>query len=173
MNVEISEEVVLVPLSTTDASEIFLLIETEREMLGKYLYWVCDVVDIDSTRAYLNSRISSDARGSSWYKVTYHGKAIGIFGIKSINPKEFVAEIGYWLSSQHQGKGIISRIISTMSERLKNTQEVRYIEIQCLAENRASISVAERAGGQHTKTIPDYFTLDGMLQDLQIYTVKL
>lgn len=173
MGVEISERVALVLLSMNDAEEMFPLIEREREMLGKYLYWVNDVVDIDSTREYLNSRVSSGLPGSIWYKITYHGQAIGVFGIKSIDLKESVSEIGYWLSSNHHGKGIISSVISIISERLKNMHAVRYIEIRCLAENRTSISVAERAGGQHTKTIPDYFAIDGKVQNLNIYTVQL
>ena len=173
MDVEISEEVALVLLSTNDAEEMFSLIEREREMLGKYLYWVNDVVDIDSTREYLNVRLSSGLPGSTWYKITYHGQVIGVFGVKSIDLKESVAEIGYWLSSQHQGKGIISRVISAVSTRLKNKHDVCYLNIHCLEANSASISVAERAGGQHSKTIPGYFAIDGKLQDLKIYTVQL
>lgn len=173
MDVEISEEVALVPLSTNDAEEMFLLIESERKMLEKYLYWVSDVVDIDSTREYLNTRVSSGIPGSIWYKITCHGQAIGVFGVKSIDLEKAVAEVGYWLSSNHHGKGFISSVISTISTRLKNMHDVRYIEIHCLEANGASISVAERAGGQHTKTISDYFSIDGKVQDLYIYTVEL
>jgi ribosomal-protein-serine acetyltransferase len=173
MDMKFFEEVELIDLSVQDVEEIYSFIDSEREVLGRYLSWVNSVVDIGSTRKYLSSKVSSNIPGASWYKITYQGRAIGLFGIKSISIEESTSEIGYWLSSKHQGKGIISALISRISAYLKNIHHISYMEIRCLEENKASISVAKRAGGRHTKTITNYSTIDGKPQNLSIYTVQL
>ena len=170
MNIKISDDAYLEQLSITDAEAIYDLIENDREMLEKYLYWARSVKDFLSTKKYIEDRIASKEFGSSWYKITLNGK---VCGIKSVNKEKRFAEIGYWLSSNSQGKGLVSKSVSAISAELKKKHMVKFLEFHCLENNVASMSVAKRAGGKHVETINDYFTIDGKSQSLHIYKVVL
>ena len=173
MYIRISEKITLEPLSISDAEGLYPLIDSDRLNLGKYLSWVDSVIDIETTREYLQSRIHSGLNGASWYKIMFLGSAVGVFGVKTICEDQVTAEGWYWLHSNYYGNGIITQTISGIAQQLKSQSTIRNIEIRCLSENQASIAVALRVGGVHTGTIPDYNTIDSSPQDLNIYTVQL
>lgn len=171
MQISVTEDILLQPLSIADAQEIYLLIEQNRSLLAKYLYWVDSIKDLSSTKEYLCQRIYSKNTGATWYKIIFKDKVSGIFGIKEVNRQERCAEIGYWLSAHCQGRGIITKVVEKICAHLKSSQDIQQLNIQCLSENRASIAVAKRAGGIHTGTVANYYTIDGKAQDLKNYTI--
>ncbi|GAB2875653.1 GNAT family N-acetyltransferase [Microbulbifer echini] len=173
MRLAITGNIHLTPLVEQDAQALFHLIEANRALLNKYLYWVKSVKDLDSTRQYIQQRIHSKRGGAVWYKIICDDTLSGIFGIKEINRQEKSAEIGYWLSAHCQGRGIMTNVVTTICEQLRNKWGILHLNIHCLSENTASIAVAKRAGGIHSDTIPAYSTIDGKSQDLMIYTISL
>ncbi|MFA0813556.1 GNAT family N-acetyltransferase [Microbulbifer epialgicus] len=142
MEISVTEDILLKPLTDADAQEIHLLIEQNRSLLAKYLYWVESIKDLSSTREYLRQRIYSKNTGAAWYKIIFEEKVSGIFGIKEVNFHKRCAEIGYWLSTHCQGRGVITRVVEKICVHLKNNQGVRKLSIQCLSENIASIAIA-------------------------------
>ncbi|WP_444928945.1 GNAT family N-acetyltransferase [Microbulbifer sp. SSSA002] len=166
-------DIKLDPLLESDAKIIFSLIENNRPMLEKYLYWAKAVIDLPTTEKYISDRIFSKNFGASWYKICASGKAAGIFGIKEIDLLKKNAEIGYWLCKNYHGQGVMTRIVSCVSNHLKNKYHIQSLKIHCLSENSASIAVAERVGGIHSDTVPNYYSIDGISQDLKIYTVSI
>ncbi|BBM82832.1 GNAT family N-acetyltransferase [Candidatus Uabimicrobium amorphum] len=169
----ITPNILLENLTIEDASTLFSLIEKNRDLLEKYLYWVKSVVDVKTAEDYIRTRVSSDKPGAKWFKIIFRKKISGIFGIKSLCHEKSEVEIGYWLSQHAHGNGIVTQIISTVCESLKHKKNIKYLKICCLEENHASISVAKSVGGIHTNTIHKYFEIDGILQDLHVYTAKL
>lgn len=168
-----SDKLELQALSVDDAEAIFPLIDHDRAVMRKFLHWVDEVVDVVSTRNYIESRVNSEAYGVAWYKIFYAGHVAGVFGVKSIDDAASTAEIGYWLSSLHQGKGIVSRCIDIISVMLRKQHQLASVEIRCLEDNTASIAVAQRAGGRYIGTIPGYFTLKGEPQGMLVYRITL
>jgi len=173
MQIFIEEDLLLSPLTEADAQEIHLLIEQNRFLLTKYLYWADSIEDQASTSEYLRQRIYSKYSGAAWYKIIFKNQASGVFGIKEINTQTQTAEIGYWLSAHCQGKGVMTKVVNRICKYLKNSHNTQEIQIHCLSENKGSIAVAERAGGVHRRTVPNYYTIDGKEQDLKIYTIAL
>lgn len=172
MKIKITDEISLEELRVIDADALFQEIEDNRKMLEQYLYWAKNVVDLDTTRQYIAERVNSDKAGSDWSKIVFNGKAVGVFGIKSICGEILEAKIGYWLSKTAQGHGIISQAIASVSQYLKK-QGVENLKITCLHENKSSIAVAKRAGAKHVETIPQYMTINGKTQHLNIYKMLL
>lgn len=168
-----SDNLELQTLSVDDAEAIFPLIDHDRVSMCQYLHWVNEVVDVVSTRSYLENRISSEVYGVAWYKILYAGQVAGVFGVKSINRATSTAEIGYWLSSHYQGKGIVAQCISSIADLLRIKHSIHYLEIRCLENNTASIAVAQRAGAKHIDTIPGDLTSKGELQGMLVYRIDL
>ncbi|WP_194842615.1 GNAT family N-acetyltransferase [Endozoicomonas sp. OPT23] len=172
MNLKITKDVSLERLQVADAGVFFDLIEMNRALLSKYLYWVDDVTNLSSAEQYIENRINSSLPESRWYKILFKESVSGVFGIKSVCRESSEAEIGYWLSEHAHGHGVIAKITMEVCNLLAN-EGVQSLKITCLEENQASITVAKRLGAVHTDTLSGYMEMAGRLQDLHIYTLKL
>ena len=96
-----------------------------------------------------------------------------MFGIKSVNSDDGVAEVGYCLAGDVQGRGIIATIINAMSPYLETELGARILEFRCLDANQASMNIALRAGAVLTQIIPGFMMLNGTSHNLNIYQVRL
>lgn len=168
--IKINQQTILEPLNIEDAPDIFSCIEQNRQMLSTYLYWVEDVVDLQSTIKYIDERVNSTLPNKQWFKIKFNGEICGIFAIKSID-ENAVAEIGYWLSEQVHGNNIITCIVTML---LRNNQRWAFkcIEFRCLCKNLASIGVAKKIGAVKEDTLFDFLTIDDCEQDLEIYRIR-
>lgn len=169
---QLSEQLKLKPLVMDDAQALFAEISKHRAQLAKYLYWVDSVTDIASAERYINERINSRLPDATWFAIIKEEQLSGVFGIKYIDRDKQLAEVGYWLSASAQGKGVISKIIAYIKALLKQHQ-VRDLAIACLAQNSASIRVAEKAGGKLVSVEPEAMVIDGQAQALLTYQINL
>lgn len=169
---QINEQVSVASLLEDDATDIFYLVEQNRTILNQYLYWVQHVVDIDSATKYIANRVNSTASNNCWYKISFQNKTCGVFGVKSIEPETSIAEIGYWLSKDLHGRGVVRQVIERLKPELKRVG-ANVIEFRCLKENKASISVAERSGAKLVRVEPDAMTINNIKQALLFFQVKL
>jgi ribosomal-protein-serine acetyltransferase len=91
---------------------------------------------------------------------------IGLHDIDWVNRK---TEIGYWISQEYQGLGIISRscraLISYTFEHLK----LHRLEIQCAKQNLASRRIPEKLGFQQEALLRESIFLHGEFSDLILY----
>lgn len=172
----IDRDIALAPLQLADAQEIFNLVAQHRAHLAAFLYWVPQVIDVPTAAEYIRQRIASGLPNARWFKVQYLGRSCGVFAVKSIDPASHTAELGYWLSPDQQGLGIIGRVIARLpqlfAQQLPDCQ-VRALAWHCLEQNAASIRIAEKAGGICVDRLPDHSAPNGQSQDLLIYQAPL
>ena len=172
MTFYVSDNIQLAPLSEHDALDVLTAVNANRDMLAQYLYWVDSVKCVASAKKYINDRVNSGLPFAQWYKVLLDEQLAGVFAIKSINEQTLVAELGYWLTSQAQGKGVIAQIIDKLPE-LCFEPPVKEIEFRCLSENHASIKVAKKSGATLIEVIPHFMEINGVEQDLNVYQAAL
>ena len=168
MYIQIAENIKLAPLVESDAADILKAVNVSRASLGKFLPWVEGVNNIESAKKYILERVNSGLNGSQWFKIYYKDNLSGVFAIKSICPDFNIAELGYWLSCDAQGNGIISKVITKASQLLMNTH-AKFIEFRCLERNEASIKIALSSGALLVDVIPNFLVADNVLQNLNIY----
>jgi RimJ/RimL family protein N-acetyltransferase len=87
----------------------------------------------------------------------HHLGNIGAFDFKWEVPS---CEIGYWLHSAHTGKGYMTEAVSTLVKMLRDTLNIRRIQIKSDSKNKKSQRVAELAG----------FQLEGILRSDSLAT---
>ncbi|TMO73151.1 N-acetyltransferase [Pseudoalteromonas sp. S3785] len=168
MHIQISEHIKLAPLVESDAADILKAVNVSRASLGKFLPWVEGVNNIESAKKYILERVNSGLNGSQWFKIYYKDNLSGVFAIKYICPDLNIAELGYWLSCDAQGNGIISQVITKAPQLLTSTH-VKFIEFRCLEKNAASIKVALKSGALLVDVIPNFLVADDVWQNLNIY----
>lgn len=148
MTFRISEITTLKLLSLGDAPALLKVINTSRQRLHRYLHWVERVTDLPSTQDYIKQRITSNLCNAQWFTICVDGELHGVFGIKYVNTDTDIAELGYWLSDNMVGKGIINSIIVAIRSYLRSEYHTKTLEFRVLEQNLASIHVAKKFGGQ-------------------------
>ncbi len=94
---------------------------------------------------------------------------VGNISFNSINNKTKVAEIGYWLRQDMQGRGIITRAVEKMIDIGFEELGMTKIQISCATENTASRSVPERLGFTLEGIITQTECINGNIYDHAVY----
>ncbi len=81
-------------------------------------------------------------------------------------------EIGYWISAEHEGKGLISESSAALTRVGFELLGLDRIEIHCDPRNVRSAAVPERLGFEHEATLRRRLAeADGTLRDVMIWTL--
>lgn len=137
--------------------ELFKLIDSSREFLRRFLFWVDDTKTVDDVKTVTDifSR-NWDEQNSFEYvfldKQT--GKMVGAGGIHTISYMNRMAEYGYYLDQKAVGNGYASEFVRLMEKELFS-RKIHRLVIECDEDNKASAKVAERNG----------FVYEGRLRD--------
>lgn len=100
---------------------------------------------VEDAEAYINMMLSNDE--AYVYAITVDDKAIGSIGaFRKENIHSRTAEMGYYISEQYWGQGLMTSAVRQTCERIfANTDIVRIFAIP-FSYNEASCRVLEKAG---------------------------
>ena len=94
------------PLRADDTPDIFTAIDTQREHLGRWLPFVAATHRVEQTREVVAAMLADPANPVFTLRV---GDAFaGLIGFKSADSRTRTIEIGYWLRSEYQGRGLMT-----------------------------------------------------------------
>jgi RimJ/RimL family protein N-acetyltransferase len=81
------------------------------------------------------------------FAIEYSGEAVGGVGfLIGRDIAHISAEMGYWLSEELWGRGIVTRAVAAMSEWAFDNYKLTRVFAMAFAHNAASIRVLEKAG---------------------------
>lgn len=167
---EVKDGLALALVQPSFAKQYLQIVAQEREYLGQWLSWPAYA---DSEAFFLNfvqNSLQSYAAGKSWTcAMIYRGQVVGNISFNTINTELKKVEIGYWLSQQYQGRGIVSQSVKKMVEIAFHQLEMEKVQISAAVENRPSRRVCERLGFELEGVITRAENLNGMVVDHAIY----
>lgn len=99
----------------------------------------------------------------------YKDKLVGNISFNSINNELKKVEIGYWLSAEYQGNGIVTKSVSKLIEMAFTELNILKIQISVAVENQPSRKVCERLGFNLEGIITHAENLNGRVVDHAIY----
>ncbi|PFA67686.1 RimJ/RimL family protein N-acetyltransferase [Bacillus sp. AFS015802] len=138
--------------------ELYELIDSNREHLRQWLLWVDKRTSPEDLVPVIPIWIRNYADNNGFDAgLRYHGQLVGMIGLHYIDWKTRSTSIGYLLSEEAQGKGIITRSMSSLLNYLFNEMDLNRVEIQCAFNNKKSMGIPERLG----------FTKEGVTRDGQ------
>jgi ribosomal-protein-serine acetyltransferase len=173
LEIEIDEELHLEKLNRSHASDIFNLINSNREYLRQWLTFVDSTQSLKDTENYIVTIENSSVNTNSETVITilYKGKPVGLIGLKKVDWANRIAEIGYWLEEKYQGMGIITRSCRAVIEYAFEQMGVNRIEIKCGVGNKKSIHVPKRLGFAFEGVERDGELVNGKFIDLEVYSM--
>jgi len=129
----------------SDAPALFALVQAERARLSKTLAWPPLIVRVEDSLANIRqNRLNFTTGRSATYIIRWNGKIAGIVGFNTFNGTE--AEIGYWLGSEFEGRGVMSEAVRALMDWYINTGRLDTFILRCGVANKASNRVAQRLG---------------------------
>ena len=94
---------------------------------------------------------------------------IGAAGFAGIDWVARATSVGYWLSEEHQGRGLMTRAVKALVDHAFGELELHRVEIQAAADNLRSRAIPERLGFQEEGTLREAERVGGRYHDLVVY----
>lgn len=170
--IKINEKLSLKLRKVEDSDLIFNLIDVNREYLKKWLPWVNKTLSTKDTEKYILLCIDKfNSRETADFGIWYGGQWVGSMGFNKIDTVNNNAEIGYWLSSCYQGKGIVTECVKEMLNYGFIDLNLNRIQIRCSYLNTKSKAIPERLGFKLEGVLRQDCKLDGKYSDGLIFGI--
>lgn len=156
----ISPQLHLRPLEESDATAIHALKESNRDHLSQWMPWMDDEQTLQATLDFIKDGIAQNqkTRGPS-YAIVYEKHIAGCIALPTLDVKQHCASIGYWLSKELQGKGVVTCACQSLLQHSFEVWGLNRLEIRAAEDNFKSRAIAERLG----------FTFEGILREREHY----
>lgn len=143
----VDDDTVLRPVFEVSAEELYRLIDQDRTYLGRYLDFATPEYSLKHAEAYSRqSRKNWGRADEQAYAIVLSGNVAGAIGMHRYGARNRAVEIGYWLDSRLQGRGIMARCVLKLTEMAFEHLGVNQVNISTDVANGPSRSVAERTG---------------------------
>lgn len=142
----VDQGVVLKLLQPHHSEALFAVVDQNRQHLQTWLPWVGSSQSPEDTRKFIESSLHrlAEARGIVC-GIWFHDTVIGSIDL-DINKMNHWGEIGYWLSANHQGKGVITKSCRCMMAYAFEELKLNRLVIRAAVGNHRSRAIAERLG---------------------------
>ncbi len=159
-------EFTLTKLAPTDenATRLLAVLNENREFLGKYLEWIDAYTSTEKALANITKPYPSDKCA---YFITVNNDIAG--KISFVDTDENMGEISYWLARGYNGRGIMTRALTRLTQMGFDTLKLNRVQLTIDTDNAASAAVAVRAGFVCEGTLRKYFLLRGASRDMKMY----
>lgn len=168
--VKVDNEIQLALIEPSFAAKYFSIVQCDLDHLSQWLVWPEHAKDEAFFLSFTTKSLHDYADGKSLTcGIIYKNEVVGNIGFNSINQTLKKAEVGYWLSAQYQGRGIVTRAVSALFEMAFTQMGMEKVQI-CAAEgNKPSRAVCERLNMELEGIITNAENLNGRIVDHAIY----
>ncbi len=168
----IQEGVHLSLLEERHAPEVFAVVDRERAYLREWLPWVDDTINADYTLAFIKNALEQFAANQGFSAGIWRGvDLIGVIGTHRIDWLYRKVEIGYWLASGFQGRGIVTDACRAVIQHAFAEWKLNRVEIHCASGNAKSCAIPKRLGFQFEGTQREAQLVNGRYLDIQVYAM--
>jgi len=167
--IRVSDEIYLRNYEEEDAPALFALVEQNRAHLRPWLVWVDATIKEAHSLEYIRAaRQEQYDQQSIAYGIFWQEQLVGGIGMHQWDHRLRKAQIGYWLSKEAEGKGILQESARAFISYLFRQLQLNKIELHHLPGNVRSAAVARRLGFKIEGILRDSFLMNGQLQDLVV-----
>ncbi|MFJ7951378.1 GNAT family N-acetyltransferase [Lysinibacillus sp. NPDC096418] len=147
MHIWIDDKLSLRTVTVEDAEAVFAITEASRSTLREWLPWLDMTTKEEHTRNYIESCITGfNEKKCLSTVIIFNGKTVGIAGFNYINHANETVYIGYWLSNDVQGHGIMTTTVQALCQYAFEELQFNKVEIRAAVGNIKSRAIPERLG---------------------------
>ena len=152
------------------AEDIYKVIVEERLRLAKYLPWVLDMKSVQDEEQFLEYSIDKIHKEEMMmFIILVDENVAGMIDLHNINKSAKRAEVGYWLSENFEGYGIMTQAVAKIEKYSFKELKLHKLQIKVHPENQKSASIPQRLGYFKEATLVEHEILNGEYIDLDIF----
>lgn len=156
------------PLEANDAAELYALVKANPD-LEEWMPWA-EKQDLAATERFI-AAAEKQLQGNDGFQaaIAPDGPIIGVVGVHSIDWVNRNTSIGYWLTAEARGKGVMTTAVRALIDHAFSEWNLHRIEIHCAPENDRSRAIPERLGFREEATLRETELVGGRYLDSVVY----
>jgi len=159
-------------LSVSDAPKMFETIQENRQILKPWLIWVDNIKTINDCVVFIEECLRNFKKMTAltmgiWVKENF----VGCVGFNSINAENKRGNMGFWLSENYHGKGIMTKSCRMIINYAFEIMQMERIEILCATKNFKSRAVPQRLNFTQEGVLRHYNLINKSFQDMVMYSI--
>lgn len=163
-------DIELRPLVARDAGELFLLTDSNRAELRRYMTWVDRTTAVADMSYYILTLDGFWKCGLTWAIIEAE-TLIGTVGFHHSDLRNNRTEIGYWLGPAFQGRGVGRRAVHLALQAAFQYTNVHRIEAKIHPKNRASLRLVDKLGFTFEGTEREGIKFANQYVDHRVYSL--
>jgi ribosomal-protein-serine acetyltransferase len=145
--IAIDDEIVLRSVFETTPEEMYALIARNLDYLGEFLPFATPAYSLEDARKFAEqARSRWGQTGAQGFSIFFEGNLAGTVGVSGFDSPNRAATIGYWLSQDVQGRGIMTRCVAALISLAFDAYDLNQVVIRAAPENTRSRAIPERLG---------------------------
>ncbi len=143
----IDDDLILRQLGDGDAVPLYAVIDRNRHYLKQWLPWLDTSQRPDDTLFFIRTTQEQFANNDGFAAgIWFKGSIVGTIGFHKVDWLNRNVEIGYWISEDCQGKGIVTRACKAFIDHAFSEWHLHRVQIRCAVGNSKSCRIPERLG---------------------------
>ena len=148
----------LMQFEEAHAPDLFALMDRNRQHLRQWLPWLDANTSPQDTLRFIRAGLDSLAHNKGFDMGLWrNGRIAGVVSVKALDWSNRKAQLGYWISAESQGLGLVTQACSALISHAFARLGLNRVEIHCATENLRSRAIPERLG----------FALEGELRQAE------
>ena len=167
-------DILIRPYARDDADALYQQVCASRAVLSRWLPWCHAAYSQADAQAWIAHCMDSWERRSEFPFGIFAadgGTLLGGVGLSEISRAHNMANIGYWVGTAQQGRGIATRAAARVAYFGFDEARFSRLEIVVAEENRASRRVAEKLGAHLEAVARHRILLHGVPASAAVYSL--
>src|SRR3954447_14665188 len=146
--VQLDDDVVIRTYAAEDLPQLVDVVNRQLDHLRPFMPWAQEPVTVEAQTAWWRGTMQprDDGSGDVAYGIfAMSGALLGGTGYH-LRGTPGVVEIGYWLSADATGRGLMTRVAAALVDVARQLDGVRRVEIKCDETNTRSAAIPRRLG---------------------------
>ena len=172
MTIHIDKEIKLELTSESHAEGLFEALSHNRTHLSGFLPWVDNMQSVDDFQSYIKNCQTLYQQGKEVsFVILANEVVVGRIGLHHINDQNKCAAIGYWLTKNAEGNGIITKSCKALIHYGFHDLGLQRIEIKAAVENLRSRAIPEKLHFKKEGILRQAEWVNNKFLDLVLYSI--
>ena len=127
---------------------------------------------VSDAKDFISAMLATDSNNTFAWAITVDDTAIGSIGVfRKENVHRLTAEMGYYISEEYWGKGIMTEAVKQACNYIFENTDIIRIFADPYASNTGSCRVLEKAGFVYEGTLRKNAVKNGQIADMKMYAI--
>lgn len=154
------------------AAPLYVALDNERERLSEFLPWIDDMKTVADFTSYIkNCEWLYEQKKEVSFIMILEETPVGRIGLHHLNLQNKMGAIGYWITSNAEGKGVVTRSCKKIIDYGFNNLGLHRIECKVATTNLKSKAIPEKLHFKKEGILRDAEWVNNKYNDLFLYSL--